>query len=142
MAVRMFGACGMRPDRKAGKPYTGGRIMRYRWDIGFVAWLLMRISGALIVVFLLVHLFVLSHLGLGKEAFESFLFVRLAEQPLNKLLELGLIGCLLFHGLNGIRICVIDFGKGVYVQKRLFWAMMTVGAVLFVAAAVPILSHL
>jgi len=116
--------------------------MRYRWDTGFVAWLLMRISGVLIVVFLLTHLFVLSHLGMGKEAFESFFFVRLAEQPINKLLELGLIGCLLFHGLNGVRICAIDFGWGVYAQKRLFWAMMAIGIVVFVVAAVPILSHL
>jgi succinate dehydrogenase / fumarate reductase, cytochrome b subunit len=116
--------------------------MRYRWDTGFVAWLLMRISGVFIVVFLLMHLFVLSRLGMGKEAFESFFFVRLAEQPLNKLLELGLIGCLLFHGLNGIRICIIDFGWGVQVQKRLFWTMMAIGIVVFIVAAVPILSHL
>lgn len=116
--------------------------MRYRWDIGFVAWLLMRITGVLIMLFLLIHLFVLSHLGLGKEAFEGFFFVRLADKPLNKLLELGLIGCLLFHGLNGVRICLIDFMGGVFVQKRLFWTMVAIGAAIFVVAAVPIMSHL
>jgi len=116
--------------------------MRYRWDIGFVAWLLMRISGVLIVIFLLMHLFVLSRLGLGKEAFESFFFVRLAEHPINKLLELGLIGCVLYHGLNGIRICAMDLGWGIHSQKRLYWAAVAVAAVIFVAAAIPILSHL
>lgn len=116
--------------------------MRYRWDPGFVAWLLMRITGGLIVLFLIVHLFVLSHLGLGKEAFEGFFFVRLADKPLNKLLELGLVGCLIFHGLNGIRVCLVDFTRAVFFQRRLFWAVVGFGAVIFVAAAVPILSHL
>lgn len=116
--------------------------MRYRWDVGFVAWLLMRISGVLIVLFLLMHLFVLSHLGLGKEAFEGFFFVRLADKPLNKLLELGLVGCLLYHGLNGIRVCLVDFAGGVFVQKRLFWTVVGLGAAMFVVAAIPIVSKL
>src|SRR4030042_4358389 len=102
------------PGPERCKLSTGGQIMRYRWDIGFLAWLLMRISGALLIFVFLMHLFVLSHLGLGKEAFESFFFVRLAEQPINKLLELGLIGCLLFHRANGHPIRIIDLGWGGY----------------------------
>ena len=114
--------------------------MRYRWDTGFWAWLLMRISGGLIVIFLLMHLFVLSRLGVGKEAFEAF--IKLADNPFNKLMELGLVGCLIYHGLNGIRVCIMDMGYGLYAQKKLFWIMMVIGIVLFIAAAVPILSHL
>lgn len=114
--------------------------MRYRWDTGFVAWLLMRITGVLILLFLIMHLVVLSRLGVSKEAFEAW--VRLTDNPVMKLLELGLVGCVLYHGLNGIRICILDLGWGLYVQKRLFWAMMAVGVAIFAVAAVPILAHL
>lgn len=114
--------------------------MRYRWDIGFWAWLLMRITGVLIVLFLMVHLLVLSRLGLGREAFESF--VRLTDHPVMKLLELGLTGAVIYHALNGIRVCIMDFGWGLYAQKRLFWTAVAVGFVLFVAATIPIMSSL
>jgi succinate dehydrogenase / fumarate reductase cytochrome b subunit len=113
--------------------------MRYRWDTGFWAWLLMRVSGVLIVLYLILHLFVLSRLGVGKEAFEAL--VGLMDNPVTKLLELGLVGCILYHGLNGIRICILDLGWGLFEQKRLFWATMAVGAVIFAVAAVPVLMH-
>jgi succinate dehydrogenase / fumarate reductase cytochrome b subunit len=100
----------------------------------------MRISGVLIVLFLLMHLGVLSLLGLGKESFDAF--IRFSGNPIQKLLELGMVGCLIFHGLNGIRVIIVDLGWGLYVQKRLFWATAALGFVIFVLAAIPILSHL
>jgi succinate dehydrogenase / fumarate reductase cytochrome b subunit len=114
--------------------------MRYRWDTGFVAWVLMRVSGVLIVLFLIMHLVVLSRLGSGKEAFEAF--VRLTNNPIMKLSELGLIGCVFYHGLNGIRICILDLGWGLYEQKRIFWAVVAIGALIFAVATVPFLAHL
>jgi succinate dehydrogenase / fumarate reductase cytochrome b subunit len=115
-------------------------MRRYTWDVGFWAWLLMRISGCLIVLFLLMHLGVLSLLGKGKESFEAF--IAITDHPIMKLMELGVVGCLLFHGLNGIRVILFDLGIGLHVQKKLFWGVVVVGMVLFVLAAVPIVTKL
>ncbi len=114
--------------------------MRYRWKTGFWAWLLMRVSGGLIVVYLFMHLWVLSGLSLGKESFDGAM--EILQNPILKLFELGLFGCVLYHALNGIRVCIMDLGYLVEKQRGLFWGVVVVGLVIFVVGSVPVLMHL
>jgi succinate dehydrogenase/fumarate reductase cytochrome b subunit len=44
-----------------------------------------------------------------------------------------LLAFLIYHTLNGIRELVIDFGSGALYHKKLFWVMMVIGLVCFVA---------
>lgn len=100
----------------------------------------MRISGALIFLYLIAHIFVIGGILKGPGAFDALM--EMSREPLVKLLELALVGCLLFHGLNGIRICIVDFSSLAPYQKRLFWTAVGLGLVVFIIAAVPILSRL
>ena len=44
------------------------------------------------------------------------------KNPFVNLLELGLVGAVLYHGLNGIRIMLVDFwSDGAKYQKQLLW---------------------
>jgi succinate dehydrogenase / fumarate reductase cytochrome b subunit len=49
--------------------------------------------------------------------------------------ELGLIACVLFHAINGVRVVMFDFWPGsVRLQKELAWAVLTI----FVAIMIPV----
>ncbi len=110
--------------------------MFYRWHVGTVAWILHRLSGVLIVVYLVLHIWVMSFLQKGPESFNRIM--RLLESPLFKLLEIGLLGVVIYHALNGIRLVILDLGWGMAHQKKMFWAVVVVGIVIFVLGAIPL----
>ena len=112
--------------------------MRYRWPLGFWSFLLMRISAIAITIYLLLHIIVLSYLLKGPAAFDQMM--KTVQAPLFKVFELALLGGVLFHAFNGIRILWIDFASGAQYQKPLFWAMMSLALVAFVFGAVPLLK--
>ncbi len=112
--------------------------MRYRWQVGFWAFLLMRISAVAITLYLILHIAVLSYLLKGPTAFDGLM--KTVQTPLFKFFELALLGGVLFHALNGVRILWIDLASAAHYQKALFWAMISLGVVVFIWGAIPILK--
>ena len=54
------------------------------------------------------------------------------------LLEIALLGTVVLHALNGIRITLVDLGVGVQKQRQLFWIVTVgVGVLVFLAGAIP-----
>ena len=106
--------------------------MNYRWHTGYVAWLLNRITGIAVLAYLMAHVWVVHNLGRGPRAYGAVM--EFLSQPIFTLFEIALIGAVLYHTLNGVRVVLVDFGGGVRAQKRTFWVMMAIGAVLFVIA--------
>jgi succinate dehydrogenase / fumarate reductase, cytochrome b subunit len=104
--------------------------MQYRWHTGYVAWLLNRITGILVIAYLMAHVWVVHHLAEGPRAYGRVMAV--LAQPFFTLLEIGLIGVVLYHAMNGVRVVLVDFGRGAWAHKRYLWVMMALGAVLFV----------
>jgi succinate dehydrogenase / fumarate reductase, cytochrome b subunit len=111
--------------------------MRYRWQLGFWAFLLMRISGVALIVYLMMHIYVLSHLMDGQAAFDDLM--KTVQNPLFKFGEVVLLGGVLYHALNGIRILWADFGSGALHHKAWFWAVVSFGIVVLIVGAIPIL---
>ncbi len=111
--------------------------MRYRWHLGYVAWLLNRVTGVAITFYLILHIWVIHHLSKGPEGFDEMM--RIVQQPIFKFGEVGLLGAILYHAMNGVRLLFVEWGTGYRVQKRLFWDAMAAGVVLFVFGAYPIL---
>jgi len=101
--------------------------------VGSWAFALNRITGIGLVVYLVLHLAVLSLLARGPEAWDDFL--QLARSPLYLMLDVILIFGILFHGLNGIRVALVGMGVGVRSHRTLFWALSAVGLVLLVISA-------
>jgi len=110
--------------------------MFYKWHVGTVAWILHRLSGVLIIFYLVLHIWVMSFLQKGPESFNRVM--HFLESPLFKLLEIGLLGVVVYHALNGIRLTILDLGWGMAHQKKMFWAVVGVGIVLFVLGAIPL----
>ncbi|MEW5933337.1 MAG: hypothetical protein AB1816_07120, partial [Bacillota bacterium] len=62
--------------------------------------------------------------------------------PFWRVLEVGLLACVLYHGINGIRIILFDLGYGIRVHRAWWYATMAVVVVLFVIGAVHMLMPL
>jgi succinate dehydrogenase / fumarate reductase cytochrome b subunit len=114
--------------------------MRYRWETGFWAFLLMRISGLALIVYLILHINVLKTLLDGPSAFDALMAT--VQSPFFKLGEIALLGAVLFHCLNGLRVIWVDLGPGVKTQKGWFWAVICASVILFLIGAIPILKTL
>ena len=104
------------------------------WDAtGMWAWILHRITGLGLVFYILLHTILMSgSLLSGKESFNATLSV-LMGHPVFELLDTLLLGTVLYHGFNGIRILLFDMGIGMSIksQKRLFGIFMGMAAILW-----------
>ncbi len=101
--------------------------------IGMWAWVLHRLTGLGLALYLLIHI-VLMGLSLlrGEEAFDAALSVLMGSRFFG-LLETLLLAAVLYHGFNGIRILLFDMGLGIDVraQKIIFWVFMGMAAILW-----------
>ena len=116
--------------RRAGRWFDVRRRKPGMW-----AYALNRITGIGLVVYLYLHLIVLSLLLGGPGAWDAF--ISLARSPFFLALDVVLIACALIHGLNGLRVALLGFGIGLKSQRALFGILMGVAIIaLFVAALV------
>ncbi len=106
----------------------------YRGKVGMWSWVLHRITGVAIFFFLLVHVLDTALVRVSPAAYN--VVISTYKTPLIGLAELGLVAAILYHGLNGIRITLIDFwSKGAKYQNQMFWVVMVITIVLFAAFA-------
>jgi succinate dehydrogenase / fumarate reductase, cytochrome b subunit len=107
----------------------------YRGKVGMWSWVLHRISGVGIFFFLLVHILDTALVRVSPEAYNAVISVY--KTPIIGIAEIGLVGAILFHGLNGLRVIAVDFwSKGIKFQAAMFWAVIVITVVL-VAAFTP-----
>jgi len=99
-------------------------------NIGMLSYVLHRITGIGLAVYLIMHTWVLSSARQGSEQFSERLGA--VQSPLFHFLELFLAVAVFFHMLNGVRIIISDFCSITRQHKVIFW----IAAVLFVAAMV------
>lgn len=107
-----------------------------RRNPGMWAYALNRITGIGLVVYLYLHLGILSLLARGQSSWDSF--ISLARSPFVLALDVILLAGILIHGLNGLRVALTGFDVGVRAQKAFFGVLMLVAAVALVAAALKI----
>lgn len=82
-------------------------ISRYRGRVHQWAWVANRVAGLGTLLFLTVHILDNSLVYFAPTWYEHTL--ALYRHPLFGLGELILVGCVLWHGLNGLRLAISDF---------------------------------
>ena len=108
--------------------------MIYRVQEGMAAWILHRVTGVGVALFLFLHISDITLIGWGSGIFNKLLFIYHA--PPFKVMEAVLLAAVLYHALNGVRIILVDFWPaGAKHQKKLFYGEMALFVVLFVPAA-------
>jgi fumarate reductase subunit D len=101
---------------------------RARAHPAYWAFLMHRLSGLLLALFLPIHFWALGQALEGAAALDGFL--RLTDQGLFKFAEWGLVVLLALHMMGGVRLLLIEFGSGSGLRKN--WIAGSVG---FAAAA-------
>jgi succinate dehydrogenase / fumarate reductase, cytochrome b subunit len=102
-----------------------------------LAWVVQRVSGLLLLFYLFLHVLTINKLSQGPAAFDQAM--SFFQRPAFKLLEIALLGTVVLHALNGIRITLIDLGMGREKQRQLFWLLaLGIGGLIFLAGAIPI----
>ena len=107
--------------------------------VGFWAYVVMRLSAVGLVVYLFLHLVILSQLAVGPAQWNDF--VATAKSPAFLLLDVILIIGILAHGLNGIRLSLIGFGIGVPSHKLMLWLAVILTIVFSILSALAIFSE-
>ena len=86
------------------KGYIGYRGREGQWSF-----LLHRVSGLGVLLFLAIHIVDTSFVYFAPHLYEEVL--KLYQSTIFGLGEVGLVFCLFYHGVNGIRIAYIDLFK-------------------------------
>jgi succinate dehydrogenase / fumarate reductase cytochrome b subunit len=121
-----------RRARPAGSMYRGGP--------GMWSWVAHRITGLLTFFFLFAHVLDSALVRVSPESYDRV--IDLYKNPVANVLEVGLVGAVLFHALNGLRIIAVDFwSKGARHQRQLLWVVVFVWVVVMVPATFVMLQH-
>jgi succinate dehydrogenase / fumarate reductase cytochrome b subunit len=112
----------------------------YRGREGMWTWVLHRITGVLIFFFLFAHVIDTAMVRVSPSAYDSA--VSTYKNPVVGLMEVGLVGAVLFHALNGIRIVLVDFwSQGTRYQRQMSYGVVGLWIVLFVPFVVRHLTN-
>ena len=112
----------------------------YRGREGMWSWVAHRITGALTFFFLFAHVLDTALVRVSPEAYDTV--IATYKTPLVNLMEVGLVGAVLYHALNGLRIILIDFwAKGPRYQRQMLWSIVVVWLLLMVPGTYFMLAH-
>ncbi len=110
----------------------GGRTLAGR------TFVLQRVTGIALILYMYVHLGVLSLLLFGESSWGDFLSVVTAKSFL--VFDVVLLGGVLFHALNGIRVALVGSGYAVRHERTLLWAVIAIGAPALAYVALHVLG--
>jgi len=124
-------------------PQQPGKLIKWfdprHRSLGFWAFILNRVTGLGLTLYLFLHLIMLGQLAKGPDAYDGF--IALAKNPVFLVGELLVIAAALIHGLNGIRIGVTSFGIGNSNQKKLFILVMSLSVIAIIYFAFRMFAH-
>jgi succinate dehydrogenase / fumarate reductase, cytochrome b subunit len=112
------------PKRPAGTLYRGRE--------GMWSWVLHRITGVAIFFFLLVHVLDTALVRVSPEAYNAV--IGAYQTPIMGLGEVALVGAIVFHAFNGLRIVLIDFwAGGTKYHRVMFWVVIALWVITMLA---------
>ncbi len=97
--------------------------MIYRGKEGQWSWILHRLTGVGVLLFLLLHIIDTMLVGWGPDVYNKM--IQIYRNPFFKVSEVGLFAAVWYHSLNGIRIILVDFWQdGTKYHKQMMWIVM------------------
>jgi succinate dehydrogenase / fumarate reductase cytochrome b subunit len=119
------------------KNLRNGVVPIYNGDVGQYAWILHRVTGAGILFFLLVHILDIMLIGLGRDVYDHTVefYAHWFVIPM----EIMLVGAVIYHTLNGLRVIAINFtSEGAVREKKAFWWVLAATIILTIPSALVI----
>ena len=103
----------------------------YRGKSGQWAFVMHRITGFLVFMFLLLHVIDVSLVNASPTLYNEV--HALYGNVLLRLFEVGLLGALLFHAFNGLRIVMIDFFPGAIRSEKVMFKIVVFASIVLTA---------
>jgi succinate dehydrogenase / fumarate reductase cytochrome b subunit len=111
--------------RSTGPTPADRRGSLYRGGEGMWSWVAHRITGVLTFFFLFAHVLDTALVRVSPETYNEI--IETYKNPFVNLMEVGLVGAVLFHALNGLRIMLVDFwSQGPRYQRQMLWGIIAV----------------
>lgn len=104
---------------------------------GFVSFVLRRVTGVALVLYLFTHMWVIGSINSGPEAFDARL--NLVQTPFFKLAEIALLAAVVYHAFDGIRLLIVHYFNVTEYRKSMFYAMFAISVLVVIAGGIPIL---
>jgi succinate dehydrogenase / fumarate reductase cytochrome b subunit len=124
--------------RRHATPY---RRTRYKGGEGMWSWILHRGTGLMVLGFLFLHILDTSLIGFGAHHYNRF--VSIYKTAFFRPLEVLLVGAVIYHAMNGLRVVLIDFWeRGARNERRLAVAQHVLTLALFLPSAYIMLKPL
>ncbi|MFC3298553.1 succinate dehydrogenase [Arthrobacter agilis] len=97
---------------RSGRVAPGySRTQGSRGNFEMIAWLFMRISGAILVVLIFVHLYVNLVAGDGISGIDFGFVAGKWASPVWQIWDLTMLWLAMLHGTNGIRVIINDYAE-------------------------------
>jgi succinate dehydrogenase cytochrome b subunit len=100
------------------------------FNMGMLSFVVHRVAGLALTLYLVLHIFTLSSVVQGAENFDAALGAY--DNPIGHVLEFMLLLGVLVHGLNGLRVTAVDF----FEMSRMHRSLTAVGMVVLIVVAV------
>jgi len=95
------------------------------------SWVAHRITGVAVFFFLFVHVLDTALVRVSPDAYDRV--IASYKTPIVNFMEVGLVGAVLYHALNGIRLILVDFwSKGPKFQRQMVWVISVIWLVVMI----------
>lgn len=112
----------------------------YRGREGMWTWVAHRVTGVLIFFFLFAHVLDTALVRVSPDDYNRIMDTY--KTPVVNLMEVGLVGAVLYHALNGLRVMAIDFwSKGTRYQRQMSYLVVGVVLVVMVPGTYFMIEH-
>ncbi|HMM29661.1 MAG: succinate dehydrogenase, cytochrome b556 subunit [Chloroflexota bacterium] len=120
--------------------YTVTETLRYRGKVGQWAWVFHRVAGLGTLLFLVLHVIDTSWAAFYPELYAQA--IREYQSPLFTIGEFALVGCVVYHAFNGLRVALLDWKPAWWVhQGRAMLYVVIATAVVLVPVFILMLRH-
>jgi succinate dehydrogenase / fumarate reductase cytochrome b subunit len=107
--------------------------LRYRGGLSMWAWMLHRVTGLGVLLFLSIHILETFTLSFGPDFYDHTM--ELYNTVFFRVAEIGLLFAVLYHAINGTRITVQDLWPALWRHERV---LVWVGFVILILVFVPL----
>ena len=123
------------PKKRVLRRFVDRTLQQERLGFEAYVWAAHRITGLLLLAFLIFHLFTLSSILRGDVAYNGIL--SFMESPVMKFGEIVLLWVVLFHSLNGFRLILFNLFPTIN-HKRFAYSISIISLIL-VSLSIPII---
>jgi succinate dehydrogenase / fumarate reductase, cytochrome b subunit len=109
--------------------------LRYKGNEGHWSWLLHRLTGLGLVLFMVLHVFGMSMSAFAPAVHDAML--ETYKTPLFAIGELGLAFALVFHAINGTRIAILELKPELWTQQK---RLTRLSIIITLAISLPLIA--